>query len=164
MRFLGKDAGDLIAQRRSDVDRYKSNCEAIDGRFQVSMRFDLICASLRLRTFSTESIGCGHPCSGNYYNLRRYRRYNARRRRVRSFCQDVCYYSLSTRKPRSSREAVGRLRYKRCQIDHTRHQHNTDMSHGGCATADAVSRTDEDGRIHMRTTLFAVVAPLAILA
>src|SRR5262249_12544963 len=99
-----------------------------------------------------------------YYNLRRYRRYNARRRRVRSFCQDVCYYSLSTRKPRSSREAVGRLRYKRCQIDHTRHQHNTDMSHGGCATADAVSRTDEDGRIHMRTTLFAVVATLAILA
>ena len=43
MRFLRKDAGDLIAQRRSDVDRYKSNCEAIDGRFQISMRFERIC-------------------------------------------------------------------------------------------------------------------------
>jgi len=55
MRFLGKDAGDLIAQRRSDVDRYKSNCEAIDGRFQISTRFELICALFRLRTFSTKS-------------------------------------------------------------------------------------------------------------
>src|SRR5262245_4446898 len=59
---------------------------------------------------------------------------------------------------------VGALRYKRYQIGDTRHQHNTDVSHGGCATADAVSRTDEDRRIYMRMSLFAVVATVAILA
>ena len=37
------------------VDRSKWNCEAINGRFQMSMRFELICAAPRLGTFSTIS-------------------------------------------------------------------------------------------------------------
>src|SRR5262249_2287233 len=46
VRFLERDARDLIAQRRSDVDRCKWNCEAIYNRFQISMRFELVCALL----------------------------------------------------------------------------------------------------------------------
>src|SRR5215216_5343629 len=38
VRFLNKDAEDLIGRRRSDVDRSKWNCEAIKDRFQMSMR------------------------------------------------------------------------------------------------------------------------------
>ena len=43
--------------RRSDVHRPKWNCEAINRRFQMSARFELICAAPRLGTFSTESPG-----------------------------------------------------------------------------------------------------------
>src|SRR5215467_12257717 len=48
--------------------------------------------------------------------------------------------NLRQRRPRETNRETGRrpLRYKRYQIAHTRHQHNTDVSHGGCATADAV--------------------------
>ena len=46
VRFLERDARDLIAQRVSDVDRCKLNCEAIYNRFQISIRFELVCALL----------------------------------------------------------------------------------------------------------------------
>ena len=39
VRFLNKDAEDLIGRCRSNVDRSKWNCEAIKHRFQMSMRF-----------------------------------------------------------------------------------------------------------------------------
>jgi hypothetical protein len=59
-RFLSRDAEDLIGWRRSDVDRPKWNCEAINRRFQISARFELICAAPLLGTFSTESANCRH--------------------------------------------------------------------------------------------------------
>src|SRR5215211_4532576 len=66
VRFLNKDAEDLIGRRRSDVDRCKWNCEAINSRFQMSIRFKLICAAPRLGTFSTESANNGLKHRSNH--------------------------------------------------------------------------------------------------
>jgi hypothetical protein len=67
-RFLSRDAEDLIGRRRSDVDRPKWNCEAINHRFQMSARFELICAAPQLGTFSTESANRRH-C--HFHDLRK---------------------------------------------------------------------------------------------